>query len=216
MRRRRFLALVGTAIPGLWLAGAGLIQLPGRMVLAISGRCSFCGRNAAEVYGVAGVVGRGVRICNECVEICLEILRDDQLAGGMQAGERPTSVVEDEIGQDFIVSEGRANDQAQPAIGEAEPSASVLAGDGDELAELLRQGGKQRSGGELEALVEEVGRLLGQVQVEQKKRRRTPAELACSFCERKQHEAARLIAGPDVFICDVCTGDAAALFTIRR
>ena len=30
--------------------------------------------------------------------------------------------------------------------------------------------------------------------------------LHCSFCARSQHEVARLIAGPKVFICDECVG----------
>ncbi len=42
MNRRRFIALIGAAVPGLWLEGTGLIQLPKRMVIDISGACSFC------------------------------------------------------------------------------------------------------------------------------------------------------------------------------
>ena len=136
MKRRRFLALAGTAVPGIWLAGAGLIQLPGRMVLAISGDCSFCNKSAAKVFGMAGVVGRAARICNECVEIYLEILRDDQLAGEKQAGEPPPPVGADEIGQDFTVTEVLATDRARPTDAGAGRSTSVSAADGDELAEL--------------------------------------------------------------------------------
>ncbi len=29
--------------------------------------------------------------------------------------------------------------------------------------------------------------------------------LYCSFCERSQHEVLKLIAGPEVTICDICT-----------
>ena len=35
-------------------------------------RCSFCGKPKAEVETV--VAGPGVSICNECVEICVEIV----------------------------------------------------------------------------------------------------------------------------------------------
>jgi ATP-dependent Clp protease ATP-binding subunit ClpX len=33
---------------------------------------------------------------------------------------------------------------------------------------------------------------------------RTPSPLTCSFCHRAQHEVDKLIAGPDVYICDHC------------
>ncbi len=37
------------------------------------------------------------------------------------------------------------------------------------------------------------------------RRRRKAGNLpACSFCDRKQHEVAKLIAGPGVYICDRC------------
>src|SRR5262245_24512163 len=79
MNRRRFIALIGAAVPGLWLDGTGLIQLPKRMVIDISGQCSFCGIDAGRVFGLAGVTVRSARVCNECIDICLEILRDDLL-----------------------------------------------------------------------------------------------------------------------------------------
>lgn len=34
--------------------------------------------------------------------------------------------------------------------------------------------------------------------------RRTPRGAVCTFCARPPREAARLIAGPDVYICDAC------------
>lgn len=38
-------------------------------------RCSFCGKNQAEVKKL--IAGPGVYICNECVELCNEILKED-------------------------------------------------------------------------------------------------------------------------------------------
>lgn len=67
MQRRRFLALIGPATPGLWLSGIGLIQLPRRMVIDLSRQCSFCGKPAQQVFGLAGVLSRPPRICNECI-----------------------------------------------------------------------------------------------------------------------------------------------------
>lgn len=37
-------------------------------------------------------------------------------------------------------------------------------------------------------------------------------DLACSFCDKNQRDVAKLIAGPTVYICDGCVGDAGALF----
>ena len=36
------------------------------------------------------------------------------------------------------------------------------------------------------------------------RRRRKAGNLICSFCDRRQHEVAKLIAGPGVYICDRC------------
>src|SRR5262249_20055765 len=89
MSRRRFLALVGAAVPGLWLDGVGLIQLPRHMVVAISGQCSFCAKDAREVYGLVGTTTRPSRVCNECIDICLEILRYDMYAQKISAPPPP-------------------------------------------------------------------------------------------------------------------------------
>jgi hypothetical protein len=38
-------------------------------------RCSFCGKTSKEVLKL--IAGPNVNICNECIEICNEILSDD-------------------------------------------------------------------------------------------------------------------------------------------
>lgn len=38
-------------------------------------RCSFCGKNQSEVKKL--IAGPGVYICNECIELCNEILKED-------------------------------------------------------------------------------------------------------------------------------------------
>jgi ATP-dependent protease Clp ATPase subunit len=82
--RRRFLFLTGSAAPGLWLAGTGLLSLQRHFVLALGGACSFCGKDGTEIRALAGVTGRAHRICDECVGLCFEIL-----------GEEPAFVVQD-------------------------------------------------------------------------------------------------------------------------
>ncbi len=77
--RRGFLLLLGSTAPGLWLPDSGLIRLTDRFVLAFGGACSFCGKDAREVQKLAGVVGRAVRICDECIGLCLDILSEEKL-----------------------------------------------------------------------------------------------------------------------------------------
>ena len=36
-------------------------------------------------------------------------------------------------------------------------------------------------------------------------------DLACSFCGKSEHQVAKLVAGPGVFICDACVAIAARL-----
>jgi len=38
-------------------------------------RCSFCGKNQEEVHRI--IAGPGVNICNECIELCREIIAED-------------------------------------------------------------------------------------------------------------------------------------------
>ena len=40
---------------------------------------------------------------------------------------------------------------------------------------------------------------------------RIARQLQCSFCDKTPEQIAKLIAGPDVCICDNCIGDAAAI-----
>ena len=183
MNRRRFLALMGTAVPGLWLDGIGLIQLPKRMIIDISGRCSFCAKPAREVFGLAGVVSHPTRICNECIDICLEIFRDDQLLHPPSAPPLPAKQrVSTEIAEAFDF----------------------------EVTGLVRN--RELPRGELEAFVEQLRKLLNQPATSRQQR---GSELSCSFCDRKQHEVRKLIAGPQTYICDDCTGDAAALLNLH-
>ena len=40
--------------------------------------CSFCGRSSDEVEKL--IAGPGVYICNECIEVCENILREEMKA----------------------------------------------------------------------------------------------------------------------------------------
>ncbi|HEX8229813.1 MAG TPA: ClpX C4-type zinc finger protein [Chloroflexia bacterium] len=56
-------------------------------------RCSFCGKSKAELGDIAihqSALGKGeVRICNECVELCHEILDDEQEIDATQTASHP-------------------------------------------------------------------------------------------------------------------------------
>ena len=179
MNRRRFIALIGAAIPGLWLEGTGLIQLPRSMVISVSGRCSFCRKAAREVFGLAGVMSRPTRICNECIDTCFEIMGDSQLPPPPPA-------------------EGLVRDESSDAF-DFEPIG------------LMRNSMTPRTRAELEALIEQARKLLDRPEPA----RPRSDKLSCSFCDRTLHEVLKLIAGPQVSICDVCVGDAAALISLH-
>jgi ClpX C4-type zinc finger len=65
----------------------GLLRLPGRIVFAMSGSCSFCGKETREIFGLASVAHRNVRICDECINLCLEILVEEcEIKPRLEAG----------------------------------------------------------------------------------------------------------------------------------
>jgi hypothetical protein len=172
--RRRFLALCGGGIAGIWLAGTGFVPLPSEMVFAMSGSCSFCGKEAKEIFGLAGITHRSSRICNECIELCFDILAEE--LGNTEF--------------DAAIAEARSQllDDLQRRVASGErgdPFVEALTGLLPQLEEILK------------------GQTMPTPQV---------AELMCSFCDKHHENVAKLIAGPTVYICDGCVGDAGALF----
>ena len=58
-------------------------------------------------------------------------------------------------------------------------------------------------------IVEEAGGSRRWVRVGTRRSRPDPSLLACSFCGKRQREVRKLIAGPGVYICDLCVALAA-------
>jgi hypothetical protein len=186
LTRRRFVFLSGVGASGLWLAGTGLLRLPERMVLALSGNCSFCGKATPEVPFLAGVAGRAARICDECVGLCLDIVAEQPDGYDRRAAARSDAMATRE----------------EEAISD------------EELERLLRRAAESQDvdAGAFQDLVASVRRALDGADTLRPKRGPRPTFLQCSFCDRKQHVVRKLVAGPLVYICDGCIGDAAALF----
>jgi ATP-dependent protease Clp ATPase subunit len=186
MNRRNFLALIGAAVPGVWLNGVGLIQLPRKMVISLSGRCSFCGKDAREVFGLAGVISRPTRICNECIDICLEIMLGDIL---LTAVPPPPSVHIEEAGNTTLID--------------------------FDLDELIPNVKAPKTRAEMKSFIDQLHRLLDQSETDRDSPKKSD-ELLCSFCDLAQSKVKKLIAGPQSYICDICVGDAAALLSMHR
>lgn len=196
LSRRRFLALCGAAVPGIWLAETGLIQLPARLVFAMSGSCSFCGKHANEIFGLAGVTSRNARICNECMELCFDILSEE--LGTKPPFPRPTEVT---VG----TGDTRVGLPAE------------VVGSPELLGQLLRRVAAGERG---DPLVEAIAAALNNsnkltfdhIEVQPPHQPPSFQPLACSFCDKTHENVAKLIAGPTVYICDACVGDAGGLF----
>lgn len=50
-------------------------------------RCTFCGKQQDEVHRI--IAGPGVYICNECVELCHEIIEEDNESAPLDLTEVP-------------------------------------------------------------------------------------------------------------------------------
>jgi ClpX C4-type zinc finger len=179
--RRRFLAFCGGGIAGFWLVGMGLVRWPGKMVFAMSGSCSFCGKEGGEIFGLAAVAHRNIRVCDECINLCLKIIVEESAI-------KPPLWAEAESDADPL--DERIND---PEL----------------LAQLARRlAAAERVNRLIDALERAIVRSDDAVIVSP----RSGFLIKCSFCDKPQCEAMNIIAGPTVYICDGCIGDAGALF----
>ena len=199
--RRRFLAFCGGGIAGIWPVGTGLVRLPGKMVFAMSGSCSFCEREARKMFGtevapgisqsspaklfpgeksqnshcrfLAGVTHRNVRVCDECVNMCLEIIAENI------------------------------------AVRTCDDPVEESTNDPKLLAKLVRRlAVDERVNRLIDALGTAIARCADTIIVPP----RSGPQIECSFCDKPEREDMTMIAGPTVYICDGCVGDAGTLF----
>jgi hypothetical protein len=203
--RRGFLWLCGATGAGIYLAKAGLIELPKQMVLQMAGRCSFCGKDKREVFGIAGVVGRATRICDECVGLCFDILNEEmELRGQRTQGiDRERSNLSEEVRQAILGKYG-----LPPSEMASGSSAVGLPSTDDELEKLLHPASTEDGADPRELILAIRARLAAPSEGPHTALR----DFHCSFCDRARQDVRKLISGPRVFICDDCTGDAGGLF----
>ncbi len=69
--------------------------------------CSFCGKSQHEVRKL--IAGPTVFICDECVELCMDIIREETKATGLKASDGvPTPLEICEVLDDYVIGQGVA------------------------------------------------------------------------------------------------------------
>ena len=69
--------------------------------------CSFCGKSQHEVRKL--IAGPTVFICDECVELCMDIIREEHKTGLVKSGDgvpTPTDICE--VLNDYVIGQDRA------------------------------------------------------------------------------------------------------------
>jgi len=69
--------------------------------------CSFCGKSQHEVRKL--IAGPTVFICDECVELCMDIIREEHKSGLVKSGEGvPTPLEICSVLEDYVIGQARA------------------------------------------------------------------------------------------------------------
>jgi hypothetical protein len=161
------------ATTGLWIASTGLVKLDRGFVLELAGWCSFCGSQRSDVRGLVGCAGCAERICDNCLELCREIIREEL------GEDKPSNAVQPSL----------SAEEFQRDVADVLESVATSFPDEAQLAKLRR------------ALAPA---------------KHSPNRVAvdihrCTFCGAERKDVVKLIAGPRVFICDVCVYEATAV-----
>jgi ATP-dependent Clp protease ATP-binding subunit ClpX len=77
--------------------------------------CSFCGKSQHEVRKL--IAGPTVFICDECVELCMDIIREEHKSGLVKSGEGVPSPLEIcTVLDDYVIGQGRAKRSLSVAV----------------------------------------------------------------------------------------------------
>ena len=68
--------------------------------------CSFCGKSQHEVRKL--IAGPTVFICDECVELCMDIIREGKISGLKSSDGVPTPKEICEVLDDYVIGQGHA------------------------------------------------------------------------------------------------------------
>src|SRR6516164_6486343 len=69
--------------------------------------CSFCGKSQHEVRKL--IAGPNVFICNECVELCMDIIREEDKSSIVRAGEGvPTPGEIKKVLDEYVIGQEKA------------------------------------------------------------------------------------------------------------
>jgi ATP-dependent protease Clp ATPase subunit len=138
-------------------------------------KCSFCGKRKEQVKKM--IAGPSVIICNECIDLCNEIIENDILDKELSETSHLRLEVRPKPQEIHMLLEmGQFTEQEQ---------------------KVLRR--MARGGRYYEVVARELG--LGRDVVRQAARK---IFLECSFCEKSHNHVDGLVAGPGVHICNEC------------
>ena len=163
--------------------------------------CSFCGKSQEQVRKV--IAGPGVFICDECVDLCQEILDEEPLEFSPSLSS--IGLVSEQEGRICSFC-GKAPEQVQKLIGG--PAVNVC----DECIELCQEILNEelvRDGSSLSALASSSSDRASNLLVQESK-------LHCHFCGKSEDDIIDIVTGRNVNICDECVQTCSEVLAERK
>ncbi len=99
-------------------------------------KCSFCGKTQKQVKKL--IAGPGVYICDECIDLCNEIIREEFEAPEVNIGDLPKPAEICEFLNDYIIGQERAKKILSVAVYNHYKRLQLGSGSGDDEVELAK------------------------------------------------------------------------------